>query len=210
MHSNQRKRRRLVRSRRRLRRVEKRGSVASREREARQEARPLNDANRSLREVREHRCAARVALAPRPGERAHRDLRHTGGYALVEAARIEDGIVESAAHHIGDRRAAERWMIERFAGTTSSRALSGARRTFRLASSGSHSSTGSSSRNRRSSRRIIAATAVIGLVVDARRKIVSRRMGAAPPKASVPIVSARTSPSETTSATRPGSSPPST
>jgi len=47
---------------------------------------------------------------------------------------------------------------------------------------GGSRSTGSSSRSLHSSIRIIVATAVIGLVIEAMRKIVSRRFGSPPPK----------------------------
>jgi hypothetical protein len=53
--------------------------------------------------------------------------------------------------------------------------------TRRLASSGSHGSIESSSHNLHSYTRIMAATAVIGLVIEAMRKIVSRFMGAGLP-----------------------------
>ena len=82
-----------------------------------------------------------------------------------------------------------RRVIGRFEGTVSSSGLSRVRRTLRSLSSGSHSSTGSSSLSLHSSTRIIAATAVIGFVIEASRKIVSRRIGDALPKAIVPIAS---------------------
>ena len=85
-------------------------------------------------------------------------------------------------------------MIGRLAGTVSSSGLSIVRRTLRSFSSGSHSSTGSSSLTRHSSTRIMAPTAVIGLVVEASRKIVSRRTGTLLSKAMVPIVSSVLSP----------------
>jgi hypothetical protein len=80
-------------------------------------------------------------------------------------------------------------VIGRFAGTVSSSGLSIVRRTRRLASSGSHWSTGSSSLSLHSSTRIMAPTAVIGLVVDASRKIVFRSIFTSLSKAMVPIVS---------------------
>lgn len=122
--------------------------------------------------------------------------------------------------HIGARNATSpypernvsrsRTVIGRFAGTESSSSLSIVRRTFRFASSGRNSSTGSSSRSLQSSTRAIAATAVIGFVTEARRKIVSRRIGAARSNASVPIASACSAPRRLRSATRPGSRPLST
>ena len=80
-------------------------------------------------------------------------------------------------------------MIGRFAGTVSSNGLSTVRRTLRFLSSGSQSSTGSSSLSLHSSTRIMPPTAVIGFVVEASRKIVSRRIGSLPSKAVLPIVS---------------------
>ena len=71
-------------------------------------------------------------------------------------------------------------MIGRCAGTVSSSgAVERASAPGGSASSGSSRSTGSSSRSLHSSTRIIAATAVIGLVIEAMRKIVSRRIGVA-------------------------------
>jgi hypothetical protein len=74
-------------------------------------------------------------------------------------------------------------VIRRLAGTVSSSGLSIVRRTLRSFSSGSHSSTGSSSRILHSSTRIMAATAVIGFVMEASRKTVSRLIGTLAPKA---------------------------
>ena len=71
-------------------------------------------------------------------------------------------------------------------------------------------STGSSSRSLHSSTRIIVAAAAIGLVIEAMRKIVSRRIGSPPPTALVPIASTCTSPRRLTSVTIPGTSPRST
>ena len=59
-------------------------------------------------------------------------------------------------------------------------------------------------------RRIMAAAAVTGLVSEAMRKIVSRRMGAAPLAASVPPVSTIVSPRRWSAQTKPGRSPRST
>jgi hypothetical protein len=98
-------------------------------------------------------------------------------------------------------------VIGRFAGKVSSSGLSIARRTRRSASSGSHRSTGSSRRSAHSSTRIIAAAATIGLVTEAMRKMVSRRIGSLPPYALVPIASTRTSPRRLTSVTTPGTTP---
>ena len=70
-------------------------------------------------------------------------------------------------------------VIGRLAGTVSSSPASIRRSTRRLASSGSSRSTGSSSLNLPSSTSIITAAAVIALVIEAMRKIVSRRMSAA-------------------------------
>src|SRR5438876_8249648 len=92
----------------------------------------------------------------------------------------------------------------------SSSGLSMRLRTLRFASSGSSGSTGSSRRSFASSTRIIAAAAVIGLVIEAMRKIVSRRIGSLPPKALTPIASTCVSPRRLTSVTRPGIRPLST
>src|SRR2546421_8543715 len=72
-----------------------------------------------------------------------------------------------------------RTVIGRFAGTVSSSGPSSRFNTLRSASSGSQRSTGSSSRSLHSSTRIIVATAMIGLVIEEMRKMVSRRMGGA-------------------------------
>ena len=103
-----------------------------------------------------------------------------------------------------------RSVIARLAGTVSSSGLSMRLRTLRLASSGSKGSTGSSSRSFASSTRIIAAAAVMGLVIDAMRKIVSRHIGSLPPKAFTPIASTCVSPRRLTSVTSPGIRPRST
>jgi hypothetical protein len=50
----------------------------------------------------------------------------------------------------------------------------------------------------------MAAAAVIGLVSEAMRKIVSRRIGASPSNASAPIASTCTSPRRSIRVTRPG------
>ena len=68
-------------------------------------------------------------------------------------------------------------MIARRAGTTSSTGACGVRTTIGDASSGSQRSTGSSRPSRPSSTSSIVAAAVIGLLFDAIRKIVSRVIG---------------------------------
>jgi hypothetical protein len=80
-------------------------------------------------------------------------------------------------------------VIARSAGAVSSSCEEMDFSTRRFASSGSHGSIDSSSRNLHSSTRIIAATAVMGFVIEAMRKIVSRFMGAGSPNARVPSVS---------------------
>ena len=82
-----------------------------------------------------------------------------------------------------------RTVIGRCAGTVSSRSASGRFSTCRLASSGSSRFTGSSSRRAHSSIRIMAAAAVMGLVIEEMRKIVSRRIGSSEPAAIAPIAS---------------------
>jgi hypothetical protein len=103
-----------------------------------------------------------------------------------------------------------RKVIARFAGTVSSSGASIARSTLRLASSGNQRSTGSSSRSRHSSTRIMAAAATIGLVKDAMRKMLSRRILAPPSAACAPMTSTCTSPRRSISVTRPGTPPCST
>src|SRR6266849_3424596 len=100
-----------------------------------------------------------------------------------------------------------RSVIARFAGTVSSSGLSMRLRTLRFASSGNSGSTGSSRRSFASSTRIMAAAAVIGFVIEAMRKIVSRRIGSLPPKAFTPIASTCVSPRRLTSVTSPGIRP---
>jgi hypothetical protein len=80
-------------------------------------------------------------------------------------------------------------VIARFAGTVSSSGLSSARRTLRFPSSGRNRSTGPSIRSVASSTRIMAAAAVIGLVIEAMRKRVSRRIGAPVARSWAPIAS---------------------
>jgi hypothetical protein len=80
-------------------------------------------------------------------------------------------------------------VIERNAGTVSSISEERDLSTRRLASSGSQGSIESSSRSLHSSTRIIAATAVMGLVIEAMRKIVSCFIRGESPKARVPSAS---------------------
>jgi hypothetical protein len=101
-------------------------------------------------------------------------------------------------------------VIARRAGTTSSTGDSGVRTTIGDASSGSQRSTGSSRPSRPSSTSSIVAAAVIGLLFDAIRKIVSRVIGVPPPNAVEPMASTRTSSPRATSVTIPGNSPRST
>jgi hypothetical protein len=103
-----------------------------------------------------------------------------------------------------------RSVVDRFAGSVSSSGPSSLFNTWRSANSGNSRSTGSSSRNLHSSTRIIAAAAVIGFVIEAMRKIVSRLIGSALPSAFMPIASTCASPRRLTSATKPGTSPRST
>ena len=56
----------------------------------------------------------------------------------------------------------------------------------------------------------MAATAVIGLVMDEMRKIVSRRIGSSEPSAIAPTASTWPSPRRAIIVTRPGTSPRST
>ena len=77
-------------------------------------------------------------------------------------------------------------MIGRPAGTTSSTGLAGVRMTTGDASSGSHGPTGSSSAIRPSPTSIITAAAVMGLVIEAMRKIESRPIGAVPSTSAEP------------------------
>ena len=77
-------------------------------------------------------------------------------------------------------------MIGRTAGTTSSTGLAGVRTTTGSASSGSHWPTGSSSAIRPSSTSIMTAAAVMGLVIEAMRKIESLAIGQVPPTSAEP------------------------
>src|SRR5262249_25906389 len=94
----------------------------------------------------------------------------------------------------------------RTAGTTSSTALAGVRTTFGSASSGSHGPTGSSSAIRPSSTSIMTAAAVMGLVIEARRKIESLAI-AAPPTAIEPATATSARSPRATRPTAPGSDP---
>src|SRR5215831_15275509 len=96
-----------------------------------------------------------------------------------------------------------RAVIARAAGTVSSSGPSIRRRTLRSASSGSSRSTGSSRSISPSAATARVTAAVMGLVVEAIRKIESRATGG-PPTASVPSASTCTWPPRATSATRPG------
>ena len=98
-------------------------------------------------------------------------------------------------------------VIGRAAGTTSSTGEAGVRTTTGAASSGSHRWTGSSSAIRPSSTSIMTAAAVIGLVIDAMRKIESPPMGAPPGTPAVPTACASTRPSHATRPTAPGTGP---
>ena len=84
-------------------------------------------------------------------------------------------------------------VIGRSAGTVSSSSASSARSTRRSASSGSRSSTAWSRPTIPSSTSDIVATAVIGLVSDAMRKMADRSSGVGSSNDDVPIVSTRTS-----------------
>src|SRR3954447_17589038 len=90
----------------------------------------------------------------------------------------------AAEAHAGRQQIAT--VIGRVAGTVSSRSEEIDRNTRRLASSGSHGSIDCSSRSLQSSTRIVAATAVMGLVIEAMRKIVSRVIAAGWPIDMVP------------------------
>jgi hypothetical protein len=95
-----------------------------------------------------------------------------------------------------------RMVIAGAAGTVSSSGPSARRSTLRSASSGSNRSTGSSSPSSPSAATASVAAAVIGLVVEAIRKIESRAT-TGPPAASLPSASTCTWPPLATSATRP-------
>ena len=97
-------------------------------------------------------------------------------------------------------------MIGRAAGTTSLTSLAGVRTTDGFASSGSHSSTGSSSAIRPSSTSIMSEAAVMGLVIDAMRKMDSLVIGAPPTLAEPTAATSARSP-RTTRPTAPGSAP---
>ena len=97
-------------------------------------------------------------------------------------------------------------MIGRVAGTTSSAALAGVRTTFGSASSGSHEATGASSLSWPSSTSIMTAAAVMGLVIEANRKMESRAIGA-PSVATEPATAASVWSPRATRPTAPGSVP---
>jgi hypothetical protein len=96
-----------------------------------------------------------------------------------------------------------RMVIGRAVGTVSSSGPSIRRSTLRPASSGSSRFTGSSSPISPSAATASVAAAVMGLVVEAIRKIESR-VTEGPPTASLPSASTCTWPPRATSATRPG------
>jgi hypothetical protein len=100
-------------------------------------------------------------------------------------------------------------VIGRAAGTTSSTGLAGVRTTFGAASSGSHRSTGSWSAIRPSSTSIMTAAAVMGLVIEANRKIESLTI-AAPSTAIKPTVATSIRSPRATRPTAPGTDPLST
>ncbi len=98
----------------------------------------------------------------------------------------------------------------RLAGTTSSIGPSMLLSTLRSAISGSSRSTGSSRRSLPSSTRIIAATAVIGLVMDAIRKMLSRFRGVPRSRSCMPTTSTWVSPRRSIRVMAPATSPLST
>jgi hypothetical protein len=99
-----------------------------------------------------------------------------------------------------------RTVIARRAGTVSVSGPSMRRKTRRFAISGSQRSAGASSVRVPSSTSIMTALAVTAFVIEAMRKIVSRRMGALPSMAVTPTASAATSSPCATSQTAPGNS----
>ena len=101
-------------------------------------------------------------------------------------------------------------MIGLLAGTTSSTGLEGVRTTLGDASSGSHSATGSSSAIRLSSTSIITAAAMMGLVIEASRKIESLAIGESPSRPAEPTASRATRSPRATRATAPATAPSST
>jgi hypothetical protein len=98
-------------------------------------------------------------------------------------------------------------VIARRAGTTSSTGACGVRTTTGDASSGSQRSTGSSRSSRPSSTSSIVAAAVIGLLFDAMRKIVSRVIGGPSTSRAPTTATSRSSGPFATAATAPGSFP---
>jgi hypothetical protein len=131
--------------------------------------------------------------------------------------RLRSSAAATTGHGVGDANIAivmpkpnvnvsrSRAVIERAAGTVSSSGPSMRRSTLRLASSGSSRSTGSSRSIRPSPAIASVAAAVIGLLVEAIRKIESCVTGA-PPIARLPSASTWTSSPHATSATSPGMS----
>jgi len=95
-------------------------------------------------------------------------------------------------------------MIGLVAGTTSSTGLAGVRTTVGDASSGNHRSTRSSNPIRPSSTSIMTAAALMGLVIDAMRKIESLVIGDVPATSPDPTACTSTRPSRATSPTAPG------
>jgi hypothetical protein len=93
------------------------------------------------------------------------------------------------------------------AGTTSSTGLAGVRTTAGDASSGSQRPTGSSSATCPSSISIITAAAVMGLVIEAMRKIESVAIGRVPSTSAEPAACTSTRSPRATSATAPGTNP---
>ena len=100
-------------------------------------------------------------------------------------------------------------MIGRAAATTSSTGRAGVRTTVGSASSGSHRPTGSSSAIKPSSTSIMTAAAVMGLVIEAKRKMESLAIGA-PPTAIEPTAATSTRSPRATRPTAPGTDPLST
>jgi hypothetical protein len=94
-------------------------------------------------------------------------------------------------------------VIGRFAGTTSSTGLPAVRTTTGCASSGSHLPTAPSSAIRPSSTSIITAAAVMGLVIEAMRKIESGAMEA-PPRLAEPTAATSLRSPRATKPTAPG------
>ena len=172
-------------------------------------------ARRRARRARRHRCGtATVRRAGRAGgaSTAGASIRRAPAAPAVPAHPRPDrarpsprgaaGATARSKSAPSPRRKVRRsrTVIGRCAGTVSpSIGPLGSTMTRRLASSGSRSSTGSSARSRHSSMRISAPTATIGFVIDAMRKMVSRRTGSRSPRVSVPLTPISTSSSRATS-----------